>query len=111
LLEIQISGRSDTCEQQGDISELEKEIKFVYYLLKDIRIEVDLPIILKTDNISAMFRAQNASSSVITRPIYTRNHFAERTWKTESSRNYFDLLRIIPVFSQKMQTKRFIRGN
>jgi hypothetical protein len=41
-----------------------KEIKFMYYLLRDIGIEVDLPIIVKTDNIGAMFMSQNASIRV-----------------------------------------------
>ena len=50
-------------------------IKFVYYLLKDTGIEVDLPIIVKTDNIGAMFMAQNASSGVRTCHVDTRYHF------------------------------------
>jgi hypothetical protein len=32
------------------ISESMNEIKFVYYLLKDVAIEVNLPVIMKTDN-------------------------------------------------------------
>jgi hypothetical protein len=57
------------------ISESVKEIKFVYYLLKDVGIQVNLPIIVKTDNIGAMFMAQNASSGVRTRHVDTRYHF------------------------------------
>jgi hypothetical protein len=57
------------------ISESVKEIKFVYYLLKEVGIDVDLPIIVKTDNIGAMFMAQNASSGVRTRHVDTRYHF------------------------------------
>jgi hypothetical protein len=46
------------------ILEAVKEIKFLYYLLQDIGIEVDLPIVVKTDNIGALFMSQNASTSV-----------------------------------------------
>ena len=43
-------------------SETVKEIKFTYYLLQDIGIEIGLPIIVKADNIGATLMAQNASS-------------------------------------------------
>ena len=39
-----------------------KEIKFTYYLLQDIGIEIGLPIIVKADNIGATLMAQNALS-------------------------------------------------
>jgi hypothetical protein len=39
------------------MSEAVKEIKFFYYLLRDIEIEVDLPILVKTDNVGATFMA------------------------------------------------------
>jgi hypothetical protein len=39
------------------ISEAVKEIKFIYYLLREIRIEVNLQITVKTDNVGMMFMA------------------------------------------------------
>jgi hypothetical protein len=57
------------------MSEAVKEVKFIYYLLRDIGIEVKLPIIVKTDNVGAMFMAQNSSSGVRTRHVDTRYHF------------------------------------
>jgi hypothetical protein len=48
------------------MSEAVKEVKFIYYLLHDIGTEVKLPIIVKTDNVGAMFMAQNISSGVRT---------------------------------------------
>jgi hypothetical protein len=36
-------------------SEVVKEIKFIYYLLREIGIEVNLPITVKMDNVGAMF--------------------------------------------------------
>jgi hypothetical protein len=57
------------------ISEAVKEIKFIYSLLREIGIEVNLPITVKTDNVGAMFMAQNASSGVRTRHIDTHYHY------------------------------------
>jgi hypothetical protein len=57
------------------ISEAVKEIKFIYYLLQGIGIDIELPIIVKTDNIGAMFMAQNSSSGVRTRHVDTRYHY------------------------------------
>jgi hypothetical protein len=39
------------------MSEAVKEVKFTNYLPCDIGIEVELPIIVKTDNVGAMFMA------------------------------------------------------
>jgi hypothetical protein len=57
------------------ISEAVKEIKFIYYLLREIGIEVNLPMTVKTDNIGAMLMAQNALSGVRTRHINTRYYY------------------------------------
>jgi hypothetical protein len=57
------------------ISDAVKEIKFIYYLLREIGIEVNLPTKVKTDNVGAMFMAQNASSVIRTRHIDTRYHY------------------------------------
>jgi hypothetical protein len=53
------------------IAEAVKKIKFIYYLLREIGIEVNLPITVKTDNAGAMFTAQNDPSGVRTRHIDT----------------------------------------
>jgi hypothetical protein len=57
------------------ISEAVNEIKFIYYLLREIGVEVNLPITVKTDNVGAMFMAQNASSGVRMRHIDTSYHY------------------------------------
>jgi hypothetical protein len=57
------------------MSEVGKEVKFIYYLIPDISIEFELPIIVKTDNVGAMFMAQNSSSGVRTWHVDTRYHF------------------------------------
>jgi hypothetical protein len=63
---------SSTEAEYVAMSEAVKE--FIYYLLCDIVIEVKLPIIVKTDNIGAMFMAQNSSSGMRTRHVDTRYH-------------------------------------
>jgi hypothetical protein len=57
------------------MSEAVKEIMFIYYLLREIGIEVNLPITVKMDNVGTMFMAQNASSGVRMRHIDTRYHY------------------------------------
>jgi hypothetical protein len=57
------------------ISEAIKEIKFMYFLLRDIGIDVELPIVVKTNNFGAMSMAQNTSTGIHTRHMNTRYHF------------------------------------
>jgi hypothetical protein len=52
-----------------------KEIRFIYYLLRSILIEVKLPIIVRCDNVGAIFMAENLSSGVCTWHVNTRYHF------------------------------------
>jgi hypothetical protein len=44
-------------------------------LLCDFYIKVNLPIIIKTDNIGAIFMAENSSTGVRIRHVDTRYHF------------------------------------
>jgi hypothetical protein len=48
------------------ISKAVKELKFIYYLLSDLHIKVNLPIVVKTDNIGAIFMSENASTGFCT---------------------------------------------
>jgi hypothetical protein len=57
------------------ISEAVKELKFIYYLLSDLHIKVNLPIVVKTDNIGTIFMFENASTGFRTRNVETRYHF------------------------------------
>jgi hypothetical protein len=54
------------------MSEAVKEIRFVYYILVKLGILVKLPIIVRKDNIGAIFIAENPSLGVRTRHIDTR---------------------------------------
>jgi hypothetical protein len=55
-----------------------KEIRFIYFILKDIGIEVEVPIVVKTDNIGDLFMSQNSSTGVRSRHDDTRYHFTQR---------------------------------
>jgi sugar/nucleoside kinase (ribokinase family) len=52
-----------------------KEINIAYCLLERLGISVKLPIIVRNDNIGAIFMAENASSGVGIRHIGARYHF------------------------------------
>jgi hypothetical protein len=43
-----------------------KEIRCIYHLLRSMFIEVKLPIIVRCDNVEAIFMAENLSSGVCT---------------------------------------------
>jgi hypothetical protein len=57
------------------MSETDKEIRFIDFILNDIGIEVELPIVVKTDNASALFMSQNSTTGVRSRHVNTRYHF------------------------------------
>jgi hypothetical protein len=59
------------------ISEAGKELKFIYYLLSDLHIKMNLPIVVKTDNIGTIFMSKNASTGFCTRHVDTRYHFVQ----------------------------------
>jgi hypothetical protein len=60
-----------------------KEIKFMYNLLRDILIKAELLIVVKTDNIGAIFMSQNAS--MVYEPATSTLDIAlfETMWKKE----------------------------
>jgi hypothetical protein len=66
---------SSTEAEYVSISESFKEFKFIYYLLCDFHIKVNLPIIIKTDNIGDIFMAENSLTGVRTRHVDTRYQF------------------------------------
>jgi hypothetical protein len=56
------------------MSEAVKEIRFIYFLLKGMGVDVNLSIIVRCDNVGAIFMAENSSSGIRTRHIDTRYH-------------------------------------
>jgi hypothetical protein len=61
--------------EYGDISEAVKEIRLIYYFLESIGMNVRLPIVVRCDNVRAIFMDKNSSSRVCTRHVDTRYHF------------------------------------
>jgi hypothetical protein len=57
------------------LSAAAKEIKFIYQVLTSMGIKVELPIIVKVDNVGAIFMAENATSTNRTRHISAHYHF------------------------------------
>jgi hypothetical protein len=57
------------------ISKVFKEVKFVYYLLCDLYIKMNLPILVRTDNNRAMFMLENTSIGFCTCYVDTIYHF------------------------------------
>jgi len=56
-------------------SEVVKELLFIVYLLRHMKIEVELPIRVNVDNIGAIFLAENQNSSDRTKHADIRYHF------------------------------------
>jgi hypothetical protein len=67
------------------ISESVKDVRFIFYLLRDTRTLVKLPIMVRTDKVGVMFMEENESSGVRTRHIDTRYHFTRDCLKMVSS--------------------------
>jgi hypothetical protein len=63
------------------MSKAVKEVKFAYYLLCNLHIKVNLPIVVRTDNIIPIFMSENASTSFCTRHMDTRYHFIQEVIK------------------------------
>jgi hypothetical protein len=66
---------SSTEAEYVAISEATKELIFIYYLLGDLHINVNLPIVVKTDNIGAIFMSENVSTRFRTRHVDARYNF------------------------------------
>ena len=52
-----------------------KEIKFAYQILSSMGIKVKLPIIVRVDNIVAIFMTENVSTSSRTKHVDVKYHF------------------------------------
>ena len=57
------------------LSEATKEVKFVFMLLETMGVKVELPIVVRLDNMAAIFMAETANASNRTRHIDVRYHF------------------------------------
>ena len=85
------------------MSESAKEIKFILNLIKDIGIEIELPVKVYVDNIGAIFMGENASATGRTRHIDTRYHFVREMVVDE-------IIKIIFVRSEQNQADGFTKN-
>jgi hypothetical protein len=85
------------------MSEAVKEIRFIYYLLRSMFIKVKLPIIVRCDNVGAIFMAENLCSGVCTRHVDTRYHFVR-----EHSVN--DFIKVVFVKSVENHANLFTKN-
>jgi hypothetical protein len=66
---------SSSEEEYFAMSEAVKEVRFNVLVLESLRIKVETPIIVKVDNVGAIFMAENVSAMSRTKHIDTRYHF------------------------------------
>ena len=66
---------STTEAEYVEVSEVVKEIKFLYQLLRSMEIKVPLPIKIKVDNMEAIWLASNSGGSERTKHVDIRDHF------------------------------------
>jgi hypothetical protein len=57
------------------LSEAAKDVKIIVMVLQSLGIKVKTPIIIKVDNIEAIFMAENVSTTSRTKHIDIRYHF------------------------------------
>ena len=59
------------------LSEAAKEVKFVYQLLQSMGVQVKLPIVIRVDNIGAIFMSENVAVSQRTKHVDVRYRFVQ----------------------------------
>jgi hypothetical protein len=66
---------SSTEAEYFALSEAAKEVIFVRHLVKSMGIEIEFPIIIKVDNVGAIYLSNNHTTSQRTKHIDIRHHF------------------------------------
>ena len=57
------------------LSETAKEVSFIYQVMKSMGIDLKLPIVIRVDNIGAIFMSENVAISNRTKHVDVRYHF------------------------------------
>ena len=57
------------------LSEAAKEVKFVVMIMMTMNIPVKMPVIVRVDNVGAIFMAENVTTGERTKHVDTRYHF------------------------------------
>jgi hypothetical protein len=90
------------------ISDAVKEIKFLYFLLQNLGVALDLPIVVKTDNIGALFMSQNSSPALRTRHVNTCYHLIRENIKDGIIKNnHLTMIRIFYIFTKNVNHESY----
>jgi hypothetical protein len=94
------------------MSEAFKETHFIYFLLKGLGVDVKLPIVVRYDNVGAIFMAENSSSGVRTPHIDTRYHFVCEHVEDELIKKLFLLNQasMTPICLRKIWERRGMKN-
>jgi hypothetical protein len=89
-----------------------KEIHFGYFLMKGLEVDIKLLIVVRCDNVGAIFMAENSSSGIKTRHIDTKYHFVNEHVKDGSIKIIFVKSSIIDadIFKKKRDLNLEYRG-
>ena len=68
---------SSTEAEYVALSEVAREVKFVYQLLDGMGMKVKLPIVIRVDNLGAVFMSENVSVSQRTKHVDVRYRFVQ----------------------------------
>jgi hypothetical protein len=101
---------SSTEAEYVAIFEAVKELKFIYYLLSDLHIKVNLPIVMKTDNIGAIFMSENASTGFRTRHVDTSYHFVREFIEDGFTKIKFVQLKMTLIYLQRTLIRSCMRN-
>ena len=75
---MKVVAQSSTEAEYIALSETAKEVKFVYQVLVSLGIKVKLPIIVRVDNLGAIFMSENISVSQRTKHVDVRFRFVQQ---------------------------------
>ena len=75
---MKVVAQSSTEAEYIALSETAKEVKFVYQVLASLGIKVKLPIIVRVDNLGAIFMSENISVSQRTKHVDVRFRFVQQ---------------------------------
>ena len=75
---MKVVAQSITEAEYIALSETAKEVKFVYQVLVSLGIKVKLPIIVRVDNLGAIFMSENISVSQRTKHVDVRFRFVQQ---------------------------------
>jgi len=85
-LKAQVSVSLSSSEAEYvSLSEAAKEVKFVYMILTSLGLKVKTPIVVRVDNVGAIFNSENISTTSRSKHVDIRYRFVNEFLKTEDN--------------------------